>query len=188
MTLLRDGLLGGRAIALAGGVPAPVSDALGRLGARLETFTELVPGDEGVGEWARARSPLNALLYCASAAFVPGGRAGLDAALAGGWAAIREIATGDLIPRGQAGKILLIAPPPDAGPLARAAQAALENLARTLSVEWARFGLTVTMIAPGAATTDAELAEIVSYLVSEGGDYFSGCRFDLGRASPAVGS
>jgi NAD(P)-dependent dehydrogenase (short-subunit alcohol dehydrogenase family) len=188
MTLLRDGLLGGRAVALAGGVPAPVGDALGRAGARLEALPEFVPAEEGVGEWARARSPLDALVYCASDAFGPGGRAGLDAALAQAWAAIREIVTGDLIPRGQAGKVLLIAPPPDAGSFARAAQAALENLARTLSVEWARYGLTVTMIAPGGATTDAELAEIVCYLVSEAGDYFSGCRFDLGLASPVVGS
>ena len=51
--------------------------------------------------------------------------------------ATRAVATGALIPAG-AGKCVLIAPRPDRGPFAGAARAALENLARTLSVEWAR--------------------------------------------------
>ena len=36
------------------------------------------------------------------------------------------------------------------------------------------------LIAPGASTTDEELAELVCFVVSEGGDYLSGCRLDLG--------
>jgi NAD(P)-dependent dehydrogenase (short-subunit alcohol dehydrogenase family) len=47
------------------------------------------------------------------------------------------------------GRLLFLAPAPDAGPHAPAARAALENLARTLSVEWARFGITAVAITPG---------------------------------------
>ena len=67
---------------------------------------------------------------------------------------------------------------------AQASRAALENLARTLSVEWARYGITATAITPGAATTDEQLAELVCFLVSPAGDYFSGCRFSLGVIEP----
>jgi NAD(P)-dependent dehydrogenase (short-subunit alcohol dehydrogenase family) len=86
----------------------------------------------------------------------------------------------------EGGKIVMIAPRAGAGDFAEAAAAALENLARTLSVEWARHGITATALAPGAETTDAELAELVSFLVSPAGDYFSGCRFDLGRLATVV--
>ena len=63
---------------------------------------------------------------------------------------------------------------------AEAARAALENLARTLSAEWARYGITVTAIAPGRSTTDDEVASLVAFLTSVAGDYYSGCRFELG--------
>ena len=90
------------------------------------------------------------------------------------------MATGALIDAGQAGRLLFVTPRPDAGPHADAARAALENLARTLSVEWARFEITVVALTPGPATTDTELAQLVCYLTSPAGGYFSGCRFDLG--------
>jgi hypothetical protein len=35
-------------------------------------------------------------------------------------------------------------------------------------------------IAPGARTADEQLAELVCFLVSPAGDYFSGCVFELG--------
>jgi hypothetical protein len=47
-------------------------------------------------------------------------------------------------------------------------------------VEWARYGVTTVAIAPGERTTDDELAELVCFLVSEAGDYFTGCAFELG--------
>ena len=84
------------------------------------------------------------------------------------------------------GRVLLIAPEPDAGPHAEAARAALENLARTLSVEWARYGITAVAITPGAGTSDVEVAELVCFLLSEAGGYFSGCRFALGTVAPAI--
>ena len=72
---------------------------------------------------------------------------------------------------------MLVAPAGDAP-----VQAALENLARTLSIEWARYGITPTAILPGAATTDDEVAELIAFLASPAGDYYSGCAFSLGRA------
>ena len=63
-----------------------------------------------------------------------------------------------------------------------AARSGLENLARTLSIEWARFGVRPVAILPGSATEDAEVAELVAYLVSPAGAYYSGCAFTLGAA------
>ena len=107
------------------------------------------------------------------------GNVGLGEALERAWIAIRGVATGALIPSG-AGKVLLLAPRPTGGSFAAAARAALENLARTLSVEWARYGVTSVAIARGARTGEDELAELVCFLVSPAGEYFSGCLFELG--------
>jgi NAD(P)-dependent dehydrogenase (short-subunit alcohol dehydrogenase family) len=167
--LLRDELLTGRAVALAGGPCAHVPAALATLGARVETMPEL--DGEVVGEWAAARAPLHALVYVAR------GDA-LKDFLAGAWVAVREVAVGALIPSGS-GKIVLVAPPRQ-----RPVQAALENLARTLSVEWARYGVTTAMLAPGDRAREADVAQIVCYLVSEAGGYFSGARFDVGVVAP----
>jgi NAD(P)-dependent dehydrogenase (short-subunit alcohol dehydrogenase family) len=184
MTVLRHSLLQGRAIALSGAVPDDVADGLASLGARIEQIdgeAQLGEGEERVGDWARARAPLDAVVYDAGGAFDGGGDRALRAALEGAWVAVREVATGALIPGG-GGKVLLISPRPDAGGFAEAARAALENLARTLSVEWARYGVSAAMIAPGSATSDEQLAELVSFLVSEAGAYVSGCRLELGGA------
>jgi NAD(P)-dependent dehydrogenase (short-subunit alcohol dehydrogenase family) len=183
MTALRAELLAGRAIALAGGVCDAVRDALAGLGARVEVVpvTDRLVGDEQqTGEWARAHAPLDALVYDAGNAFAEGGAAAMLAAMESGWVAIRELGNGALIPADAPGKVLLIGPRPNAGAFAEAARAALENLARTLSVEWARYGVTAAMIAPGEATSDQQLAELVCFLVSPAGEYLSGCRLELG--------
>jgi NAD(P)-dependent dehydrogenase (short-subunit alcohol dehydrogenase family) len=93
--------------------------------------------------------------------------------------AIRAVATGALIPGSQGGKVVLLAPCTDAGEYSDAARSALENIARTLSIEWARYAITTTAIAPSAAASDHDLATFVTFLLSAAGDYFSGCRFDL---------
>jgi NAD(P)-dependent dehydrogenase (short-subunit alcohol dehydrogenase family) len=183
MTVLREELLAGRAVALAGGVSDPVRDALVGLGARVEAVPggdQLADDEARTGEWARAHAPLNAVVYDAASTFFGGGATALAATIEQGWVAVREVANGALIPAGAPGKVLLLGPRPDAGPLAAAACAALENLARTLSVEWARYGLTAAMVAPGETTTEQQLAELVCFLVSRAGEYFSGCRLDLG--------
>ena len=77
------------------------------------------------------------------------------------------------------GKLILVAPPPcDAG--AEAARAGVENLARTLSIEWARYGIRTAALLPGTATAADEVAELAAFLASHAGDYYSGCRFELG--------
>lgn len=167
MTVLRPELLTGRTVALVGEAPV-VNSRLSELGARV------VSGGSA-----------DAIVYDASAAFGDGGYAGLRDAQAHGWSAIRETAAEAMIPHKRAGKIIMIAPRPDAGAFAQAARAALENLARTLSVEWARYEITATMIAPGHATTDDQIAQLVCFLVSPAGDYYSGCRFSLGVAASA---
>jgi hypothetical protein len=107
----------------------------------------------------------------ASSAGVEAVRAVLD----DGWDAIRGAMADGLL-------IVLLAPPPgDAH--AEAARAGLENMARTLSIEWARLGIRPVAIHPGAATPAAEVAELVAFLASPAGEYYSGCRFDLGRVS-----
>jgi hypothetical protein len=169
MTVLREGLLEGRAVALAGGGHAAMAGALAALGARVESAPALDGADEErVGEWARSRAPLHALVYVGA----PGE---LEDVLAGVWVAVREVATGALIPGGNGGKIVLIAPSGQG-----AAQAGFENLSRTLSVEWARHGVTVVTVAPGTHAAADDVAEFVCYLVSPAGDYFSGARFDMG--------
>ena len=58
---------------------------------------------------------------------------------------------------------------------ARAARAGLENLARTLSIEWSRHAITTVAIAPAPDTDAGELAALCAYLASPAGAYFSGC-------------
>jgi NAD(P)-dependent dehydrogenase (short-subunit alcohol dehydrogenase family) len=186
MTVLRKELLAGKAIVLAGACET-TRDGLLELGARVETLDRAPhAAEDQVGEWARARAPLHAVIYDAGPTFGGGGQDGLRAASAQAWETIREVVNGALIPWERGGTVLLIAPAPGAGAFARAARAALENLARTLSVEWARYGITATTIAPGSATTDEQLAELACFLVSPPGDYFSGCRFSLAGGETAA--
>ena len=117
------------------------------------------------------------VLVCESA--LPADDDGLVAALGETWDAIHAAANAALIPQEQ-GKIVLIGPRPDGGAHAEALRAGLENMARTLSIEWARYGIVPTMVAPGPATPDDEVATLVAFLASPAGDYYSGCRFDLG--------
>jgi citronellol/citronellal dehydrogenase len=89
-----------------------------------------------------------------------------------------------------------------------AARAAVENLTRVLSIEWARFGIRLTAVAAGHFDTEAlltkypkqvvegvagtvplgrlgteeEFAWLVAYLASPAGDYFSGAILTLDGA------
>lgn len=175
MALLARNLLAGRRIAVGGTLLGPLTERLAALGAELEALAPAdLPDDEGrVGEWATQRAPLDALLY----------RSAADEQTDAIWAAVREVAVGALIPGQNHGKIVLVGPTAAGDGRASALRAALENLARTLSIEWARYGVTVVMIAPGASTTDQELAELVGFVVSEAGAYLSGCRLELGAVA-----
>jgi NAD(P)-dependent dehydrogenase (short-subunit alcohol dehydrogenase family) len=175
------------AIAGAGGAAAQARHQLEALGAEVVQLPADVLADEdGAAAWARDRAPLHALLYDAGQGFGAGGADALPATLEQAWRAIRAIATGALIEAGAPGRLLMVAPRPDAGRHATAARAGLENLARTLSVEWARYGITAVAIWPGRHTTDAELAQLTCFLVSPAGGYFSGCRWELGTVPVAA--
>jgi hypothetical protein len=158
--ILRPGLLEGVRLVVSGGGP---------LGAAVEARCVALGASCAGGEadmlvWDGAAA-------YASASGVEAARAALD----GGWDAIRAVLRDGLL-------IVLLAPPPgDAH--AEAARAGLENMARTLSIEWARRGIRPVAIHPGAATSPAEVAELVAFLASPAGAYYSGCRFELGRVS-----
>jgi NAD(P)-dependent dehydrogenase (short-subunit alcohol dehydrogenase family) len=170
MKLLRHDLLAGRRVALSGSVDSSVAELLAHLGASLDVADE---------------AP-HALVHDAGDAFGAGGEGGLAAALQDGWDAVASTAAQSMIPAGRGGKVVLIAPRSGAGRYADAARAGLENLTRTLSIEWARHGITVTAIAPGRATREQDVALLVAFLVSAAGGYYSGCRFELGVVEPPM--
>lgn len=185
--IFRAGLLDGRRLAVAGGEGAAFSATLRDLGAWVGVLPDEVVLDDGTSSaWVKQRLPLHGLVFDSRAAFAGGGRDGLRQALRLAWLATRAVFTGALIAGEEPAKVTLIAPGPEAGPHCEPARTGLENLARTLSVEWARFGVTTVTVCPGASTTRDELAQLVGFLHSPAGEYFSGCRFDLGVASGAV--
>jgi citronellol/citronellal dehydrogenase len=91
--------------------------------------------------------------------------------------------------------------PQKGGKVVSAARAAVENMMRTLSVEWARFGIRLVAVAIGQFNTETlrtkypraivenvagsvplgrlgtedEAAWLIAYLASPAGDFFSGC-------------
>jgi citronellol/citronellal dehydrogenase len=122
----------------------------------------------------------------------------------GTWLMSHAVASKAMIPSGEGGKIMNVTLSPHHGLPAMAhssaARAAVENLTRVLSIEWARFGIKLTALAAGhfdtetlrtkypkqvvegvARTvplqrlgTEEEFAWLVAFLASPGGDYFSG--------------
>jgi len=183
MTLLRDGLLDGRRIALSAAGRPELGERLRALGADPVEVAALPELDDASAEaWFAERGPWHGVVLDAAGAFADGGREGLRSALDAVWAAVRAGAVAGLIAAGEGGPIILIAPVDDR-PFATAVRDALENLARTLSIEWARYGITVTAVCPGPRTAPTEIATLVAYLVSEAGRYFSGCRVELGAAA-----
>jgi hypothetical protein len=74
------------------------------------------------------------------------------------------------------GLIVLLSPPPT-NAHAHAARAGLENLARTLSTEWARHNTRTVTVHQNAQPHEA--AELVAFLASKAGAYYAGCAFTL---------
>jgi NAD(P)-dependent dehydrogenase (short-subunit alcohol dehydrogenase family) len=119
---------------------------------------------------------IDMLVVDGAALFASGGlRACLDSA----WDATRAVVNLAFLPAARGGRIVYLAPAPGAGEQADAARAGLENLARTLSVEWARHQVTLVTIALGDDTAPGEAAALAAYLASPAGAYFSGCLLDL---------
>jgi NAD(P)-dependent dehydrogenase (short-subunit alcohol dehydrogenase family) len=107
---------------------------------------------------------------------------GLQGCLEGAWDATRAVVNLAFLPNQSASairRVVYIAPGLSAGKQADAARAGLENLARTLSIEWARYGITLVTIALGDQSAAGEVAALCAYLASPAGAYFSGCQLDL---------
>jgi len=179
---LRSGLLDGVSVVVSG-AGSPVAARCAELGAAVHPLEADLLDEEALGAAVQAL-PGAGVLVCDSA---PALRSGADDgtaladAVAGAFNAMRALVTAKLEPAG-GGLVLLIAPRPRDGALADAAAAALENLARTTSVEWARLGVRVVAVRPRDVTSDAALADLVAYLASPAGAYFSGCALELGAA------
>src|SRR5215208_4890840 len=160
-SLLRPGLLDGLTVLLAGAEPPSrfgeaVVGRCAALGAQVGRVVVDPTGDE-----AERREGVHVVVW--DGASVAGPRDVLDAA----WLALRPQARG-MIEAEAGGKLLLIAPPPsDAA--AEAARAGLENLARTLSIEWARHGIRTAALHPGPATDPGDVAELAAFLASRAG-------------------
>jgi citronellol/citronellal dehydrogenase len=122
----------------------------------------------------------------------------------GTWLVTHAVATKAMIPSGRGGKVFSVTLSPHNGmpgmAHSGAARAAVENLMRTLSVEWARFGIRLVALAAGQFETqtlltkypqaiverithtipmgrmgtEQEFAWLVAYLASPAGDFFSG--------------
>jgi citronellol/citronellal dehydrogenase len=197
--IFRAGLLDGQVVAVVCGGPlaAAAVDACAELGAAVVALgpgadpqDAVDPADEpavaGALAGAAARhGALHTLVVDAAGLFAaapPAGLGPLRAAVDPAWVAARAAANTAMIEAAHGGKVVVLAPAPGAGPYAGAARAALENLARTLSIEWARHQIRVVAIAPGPATAPGEVGALVAYLASPAGDYFSGCLLSLGEA------
>jgi NAD(P)-dependent dehydrogenase (short-subunit alcohol dehydrogenase family) len=180
--LLRPHLLDGRVVALGGGADV-LGSPLRALGAVTRPLAATLDEEQAT---AAVDPHVDALVHDLRPAFAAGGDDRLRAALDLAWLTVRAVANAAFFPAARGGKVVLVAPPADAAdPAAAGVRSAAENLARTLSIEWARHGIVTVAIAPGADTGDGEMAALVAYLASPAGDYFSGCRLALGERSLA---
>ncbi|HEY5144664.1 MAG TPA: hypothetical protein VII98_14290 [Solirubrobacteraceae bacterium] len=188
-TLLRPGVLDGVVLVHAGGAEH-IAAACGVLGARTTALDADLLDEEATITAAQALAGADMLVCDTGAAFREKGGTpvALQQALQRAWNATRSVVNAAQRPDG-GGRVVLIAPRPGDGPEAGAARAALENLARSTSVEWARFGVRVIALWPGEGTGDDVVADLVGYLASPAGGYFSGCVLELGvLAGPSASS
>jgi NAD(P)-dependent dehydrogenase (short-subunit alcohol dehydrogenase family) len=196
--LLRPGLLEGVSILLAGArAPSALGDSVRRsctdLGARvLECSVSLGdPGGEDDTAVERAAQhavehaladggSIDSLVIDGASVFARSAdaREALRACLDFSWNVTRTVASAAFLPDARGGRIVYLAPPAGNGEHADAARAGLENLARTLSIEWARHAVSTVAIASREGSA-AEVAALTGFLASAAGAYYSGCVLDL---------
>ncbi|UGS38156.1 Rossmann-fold NAD(P)-binding domain-containing protein [Capillimicrobium parvum] len=170
--LLRDGLLDGLAVLAA--PRSPATDRCLALGAHVSALEADLLDEDATRHAAEQGAPAHVLVVDAAVLFGAGGPDLLRTALDATWSAVHA----HFAPE-KAGKVILVAPRAQSGAHAEALRAGLENLARTLSIEWSRYRMRTTALLPGPETTDPELAELVAFLASSAGEYYSGCAFTL---------
>jgi len=198
--LLRPGLLQGASLLLAG-PPTPLGAAVQRafseLGARVSTCLpdgeDEAAIDAAVASVLAEAGSIDMLVVDGAGLFCDDAYTALRACLDSAWNVTRAVVNAAFLPNARGGRIVYFAPAPDAGEHALAARAGIENLARTLSVEWARHDINVIAVAasggsgggprsdgPGLDTSAEELAALAAYLASPAGAYFSGCLLERG--------
>jgi NAD(P)-dependent dehydrogenase (short-subunit alcohol dehydrogenase family) len=205
--LLRPGLLEGVSLLVAGAPATQAEPALGpavmescaALGAQVRSCepdaVEEATLDAAVAAAVGETGSIDLLAVDGASLFARGlarggdGHAALRACMDAAWNATRAVVNHAFLAELEldegasagavGGRVVYLAPAPAAGEYAAAACAGLENLARTLSTEWARHGLTTVAVAPGTGTAAGEVAALVAYLASPAGAYFSGCLLDL---------
>jgi NAD(P)-dependent dehydrogenase (short-subunit alcohol dehydrogenase family) len=187
LDVLRPGVLEGLTVCVVGDGAAERERAAA-LGARVVTIDGDLADEDAVVVAVGALGDIDVLIVDAASEFVEagGGMPGLRRAVDDGWNVVRGVVNAGWIGDGEnakaGGKVIFLAPIADAGEHANAVGAALENAARTLSVEWARFGIRITAIRPREGAAADERAELVAFLASPAGDYFTGCSFYPGAA------
>jgi NAD(P)-dependent dehydrogenase (short-subunit alcohol dehydrogenase family) len=194
LDVLRPGVLEGLTLCVVGD-GAIERERAAALGARVVTVDGDLADEDAVGLAVAALGHIDVLVVDAGSAFVEagGGMVGLRRAVDDGWNVVRAVVNASWIATGEGdgdvagagargGKVVFLAPAVDAGEHANAVGAALENAARTLSVEWARFGVRITAVRPREGAVADERAELVAFLASPAGDYFTGCSFYPGAA------
>jgi NAD(P)-dependent dehydrogenase (short-subunit alcohol dehydrogenase family) len=185
LDVLRPGVLEGLTICVAGG-GAPLRARVEQLGAMVVVPGAGLDDEDAVAAEVATLGRIDVLVVDAATPFTTAGAgmAGLRAAVDGSWNAVRAVVNAGWADDGVAGgKVVLVAPRAGAGEHATAVGAALENAARSLSIEWSRFGVRVTAVVPGTGAGEAEVAELVAFLASPAGDYFSGCAFAPGGSA-----
>jgi NAD(P)-dependent dehydrogenase (short-subunit alcohol dehydrogenase family) len=182
--LLRPGLLDEVSVLVAGAAPpARLGDAVGKacagLGACVRTCepdaAEEATLDEMLAAAVAEMGGLDLLAVDCEALFAKGG---LSSCLDAVWNVTRAVVNVAFLTDKPSLRRIVYLAPGVPGQHAGAACAGLENLARTLSIEWARHGITPVTIAPGTGTPE-QAAALVTYLASPAGAYFSGCLLDL---------
>jgi NAD(P)-dependent dehydrogenase (short-subunit alcohol dehydrogenase family) len=199
LDVLRPGVLEGLTVCVVGD-GAVERERATALGARVVTIDGDLGDEDSVSFAVGALGHIDVLVVDAASEYADagGGMPGLRRAVDDGWNVVRAVVNAgwirdaeaaeaaaeeeDATPARGGGKVVFLAPVADAGEHANAVGAALENAARTLSVEWARFGIRITAVRPRAGAADDERAELVAFLASPAGDYFTGCSFYPGAA------
>jgi NAD(P)-dependent dehydrogenase (short-subunit alcohol dehydrogenase family) len=180
------------ALASADSLGSAVGEACTGLGARVQMCAPEVADetivDQTVLDAVAEAGSLDLLVVDGAGLFAHGlangggARAALRTCLDATWNVTRAVVNHAFLPAepsSPTARIVYLAPAPAAGAQADAARAGLENLGRTLSIEWARHGITLVTIAPGDGTAASEVAALTAYLASPAGAYFSGCLLDL---------
>lgn len=178
--LLRPGILNGVTVTLTGPGGAGIAEGCAALGATVTALAIADPLDEdAAAQAAKGLGAVDVLVCDLRAARL--GSEGFHDVLEPTWTAVRAVANAAMIPDARGGKVTFVAPAvATADEFAAALRAALENMARTLSIEWARFGIRLVTILPATVTSADDVASLVAYLASPAGDYFSGCVLELG--------